>query len=496
MMKFRPTKSGIFGDILKLVSGTTVAQLLAIFLSPLLTRLYAPEALGTLALFISITSILGVIACMRYELTIMLPESDEEAANLLGVSLSSAVLVFLLIIPVVVWGSVPVTRLLRAPELSSYLWLVPPMVLFSGVFLAFKYWNSRTKHFGRLSIAQINHSIATYGIKLAAGYMEYATSEILVFAQVIGKVIVTGVLGWQIWRDDQDCFKSIKLEKMVAGLRRYRQFPLLGTWSALLNTASWQLPTFLLSFFFSPVIVGYYALGNRILRIPMSFIGGALAQVFFQRASEAKNSGAIAVFAEEIFVQLVRFGLFPAVMLTFIGKDLFVIVFGENWAEAGVYVQILSLWTFFWFISSPLSTLFSVLERQDLSLRINIAIFVSRLLALGVGGYLGNARVAVFLFGISGILVYGYLNMVIMHSVGVGWRVVVKILLVNVRAVFPSILLLIGALLLQTSAWTSLGIAMVSSCVYGFYMVKTEPQIGRVLRQICQGIFQYLRQKQ
>ena len=74
-------KTSFAGDVLKLVSGTTIAQLVGILITPVLTRLYAPEAFGTLALFTSITSILGVIACMRYELAIMLPESDEEVAK-------------------------------------------------------------------------------------------------------------------------------------------------------------------------------------------------------------------------------------------------------------------------------------------------------------------------------------------------------------------------------------------------------------------------------
>ena len=56
-------------------------------LAPVLTRLYGPEAFGFLALFTSITSIIGVVACMRCELAIMLPKTDEEAANLLGLSL-------------------------------------------------------------------------------------------------------------------------------------------------------------------------------------------------------------------------------------------------------------------------------------------------------------------------------------------------------------------------------------------------------------------------
>ena len=63
-------------DTLKLVTGTTLAQIISVLASPLVTRLYGPEAYGLLALFNLITSIIGVIACMRYELAIMLPKIE------------------------------------------------------------------------------------------------------------------------------------------------------------------------------------------------------------------------------------------------------------------------------------------------------------------------------------------------------------------------------------------------------------------------------------
>ena len=67
MVSMKRRKASFAGDVLKLVSGTTFAQLLAILAAPVLTRLYAPDAFGILALFSSITGILGVIACLRYE---------------------------------------------------------------------------------------------------------------------------------------------------------------------------------------------------------------------------------------------------------------------------------------------------------------------------------------------------------------------------------------------------------------------------------------------
>ena len=105
-------------DILKLVSGTAFAQIITILASPILTRLYSPEAFGFLAIFISITSIVGVIACMRYELAIMLPKSDEKAANLLALCLLSVVAISGLTVPALYFGSDAIISLLKAPGLD------------------------------------------------------------------------------------------------------------------------------------------------------------------------------------------------------------------------------------------------------------------------------------------------------------------------------------------------------------------------------------------
>ena len=60
-----PSRSPPFAaDVLNLITGTTFAQVITILASPLLTRLYGPEAFGFLVLFTSIASIIGVIACM------------------------------------------------------------------------------------------------------------------------------------------------------------------------------------------------------------------------------------------------------------------------------------------------------------------------------------------------------------------------------------------------------------------------------------------------
>jgi lipopolysaccharide exporter len=446
-------KTSFAGDVLKLVSGTAFSQILLIIASPLLTRLYEPKAFGTLAIFLSITNIIGVVICLRYDQSIMLPKRDEDAASLLGASLGFVILISLLTIPLIWFGQPVILNLLNAPELRSYLWLIPPMLFFNGVGLALNYWNSRTKHFGRLSVARIFQSVTTVGTQLGTGYAGYATGGSLIAAGVLGSALSSSALGGQIWRDDSHFLRrSISWDGIMAGLKRYSNYPLYDTWASLLNTISAELPALLLSTFFSASVVGYYALAVRLMSLPMSLIGRSIGQVFFQRASVARNEGKLANVTEKTFSYLVKLSIFPILMLTLISKGVIVFVFGQEWQESGVYLQIIGLWAVFWFISSPLSSLFDVLQKQKNYLYIQIGIFLSRLISLTVGGYLNNSRLALALFSASGVLAYGYLTVYITHSSGVNLGVILNKLFLEILRFIPFGILIIAMQLLTVNS--------------------------------------------
>jgi O-antigen/teichoic acid export membrane protein len=423
-------KTSFSGDVVKLVSGTTLAQAITVIAAPFLTRLYSPEAFGVLALFISITSILVIVSCMRYEFAIMLPKSDKEAANLLCVSLAFVILISVLTLPVVWYGGDVVLRWLNAPNLLPFLWLVPLSVFVGGILLAFNYWNSRTKHFTRLSITRVISSSVIVSSQLSAGYSGYATGGSLIGANVTGQAVAATVLGWQIWRNEKKLLlKSIRWKDMIAGITLYRKFPMYGTFSALLNTLSIQLPVIMLSIFFSPIIVGFYALGYRILKVPADIIGGAISQVFYQRASIAKVDGCLAELVKNTLRWLMSLAVFPFLLMTMIGHDVFAIFFGQNWAEAGHYVQILSPWFFFAFLGSPISTLYIVIEKQEVGLLFNVLLVLLRAISLVIGGILGNIALALALFSFSGVFLWCCLGIYLIFKSGLDVIYISKTLL-------------------------------------------------------------------
>lgn len=416
-------RTGFVGDVLKLVSGSAAAQLLVFVISPILARMFLPEMFGTAAVFSSLVALIAPIACLKYELAIVLPEDDREAVNLLALSVGSAAIVALLTAVAVWLADDLILSLLKVPELAPILWLAPILVFNQGLSLSVNYWNTRTRNFGRLSLNRVLNATSAGISKLFFGFLGLVSSTSLIFGNSIGAVLSTLVLIGLTWqRMDRETARSVNIKDITAAIARYRKFPIYSSWTAFANTLSWQLPVLMLSASFDATIVGYYSFGNRVVRMPLMLIGGAVAQVFFQRAAEAQTAGQLNLVAHSVFARLVSIGLFLSLLLTLIGQELFVVVFGESWATAGLYTEILSIYMFFNFIASPLSQLISVLEKQEIGLVVNIALLASRFLALWIGGRSGNDIFAIALFSVSGVVVYGAFSLWIARASGISMR--------------------------------------------------------------------------
>lgn len=472
-------------DVLTLTGGTTFAQILTILSIPVLARLYQPENFGVWALYSSITSIISVIICMRYEYSIMLPELDEDAVNLLGVSFLAIGVVTVLTLAITWFFKEPIINIFNSPQIGNYLWLVPPFVLVNGIFLALNSWNSRTKLFRRLSISRISSSVSTTATQIIIGLVEKRSPSGLIVGNLTGQSVATFILAGQIWRDDRNLImKNLNWKKMYEGLKRYSKFPLVDSFSALMNSISWQLPAFLLAAFFSPAIVGFYSIGFRLLQMPMSLIGSSISQVFFQRASRASAKGTLPLLVENVFKLLVIIGMFPILVLTIVGSDVFTVIFGEAWAEAGVYTQILGLWAFVWFISSPLDAIYLVVEKYHFGFRYNFFNLATRFLSLTIGGLLGSARIALLLFSISGIVVYGYLCLKMMSYSGVKISRALKIVFSNFILFVPAGIILVVLKIRETNPILLVVFSGVIIGIYYLYILKTDTNVKKILKEL------------
>lgn len=468
-------RSAFISDVFMISAGAIFSQALIVLASPLLTRLYGPEDFGLFALFQSITSIFITVACLRYELAIMMPERDSEAANLLGISILLTIGLSALMIPVLWLARTPLLDFLNAPGLKPYIWMIPLAIFLGGTFNALNYWNTRSKQFIRLTLTRVTSSIITVGSQTGLALAGYSIGGGLIGGGILGSAASVIVLGGQIWRDNMGFLKdSIDVNGIKYGLRRYRKFPMIDLWSALLNALSWQIPVFLLSAFFSSTVAGFYALGFRVIQLPMSVAGNAISQVFFQRCVNAKREGILSKFVEDVFRILVILGLLPMLILAISGRDIFAFVFGENWAEAGTFAQFLGIWAFVWFISSTISSLYIVLDKQEFNLKFNIANFVTRFLSIYMGGVLHSPYMALGLFALAGFFVYGYFLVVILESAGISKHITFQIISSSFVKLIPAFILLGAIKLAGAGPFIQTITAVIMLMIYYSYIIKSS----------------------
>lgn len=388
-----------------LVGGTAGAQLLTVLASPLLTRLYTPADFGLLAVYASLLALINVISSLRYELAIPLAEDDAEAANVAALSLILVVLSTLLS-GVLVWllGSA-IAEALGVPALVDYLWLLPVGVLLGGAYNVFNYWSVRTKRFTTIAGTRLRQALVTIAIKLAAFKLGGIA---LLYAQVAGASVGTTSLARPALASAG--FRQVSWRGIAKAAGRYRRFPYFSTWAGFANTAGLQLPPIMLAALFGPAASGLFSLAYRVLTLPLSLIGGAIGQVFFSNAAEAHRKGQLAPLVVSLHAKLALIGMPPALILILLGPELFAFVFGAPWRQAGEFACWLAPWLYLVFVTSPLSTVSTVTERQKQGLIYHAIQLISRVIAIAIGGWIGNLPTTIALYAIVSCLTrLGYL---------------------------------------------------------------------------------------
>lgn len=402
-------KSDFYKNVVTLIGGTGVAQIIPVAISPVLTRIYSPDDFGLLAFYASFIAIIGVVATGRYEMAILIPDNIRKAKNL-------AVFSFLIVGTITVLSLIVLTLfgnellgMLGFAEFSLLQLLIPAGILFIASFQIFIYLLNRIKNYKGIAAAKITRSFGGSGFQLIFGYTGITTYG-LIFGKLIGDLLSTAYGWWLTNKAAQ--LKSVPLiwEEMKTEAMVYREFPKINAPHALTNTSSSNLPNILLAAFFSPAIAGFYSLSHRVCFAPITLISSSVQQVYSRSLTEKHNDEKdIHTFTVSVFKQLAILGVIPFGILMAFAPDLFEFIFGENWREAGVYSQILTPFLFLVFVISPLTYVPLLLNRQRKAFAIDIVYLALRVLALGTGLWLGNAIIAIIAFSAVGVLVQLYL---------------------------------------------------------------------------------------
>lgn len=405
--------SSYLNNIFTLMFGTTTGQAISVIIAPLLTRAYSGSDFGTFALFISTSAIISTFSTVTYQLAIMLPDNDKDAINVAVVSLINTCLfsiITLILIVIISTNEMVSSRFLIE---YSWCWYIPITMFLSGLFQTLYYWCNRKERYKVLSASCIAQSIFNGVLSLVLGLNGFGFWG-LIYANLFGQVLGTLILGLNFVKNEYKIFKLITLNQILKQFYDYKDFIAHGGPSTFLNVVSYQLPQVLINSFFGTTILGYYYLTLKVLATPITFIGSAVSQVFYQKAVEAERSNSLSYLVSKTTRGLFFISILPFLLILFLGEHLFAIVFGEEWRTAGYMAQIMVPFYTLRFIFSPQSTVITVKRLLKLAKRFNFFFFLGQFVSLMVGYYIwDNWLYSILLMSVCGIIAFLFLGYII-----------------------------------------------------------------------------------
>ncbi|MCK5828447.1 lipopolysaccharide biosynthesis protein, partial [Candidatus Bipolaricaulota bacterium] len=399
-------KTSFGKGVLTLTQGTAAGQVLVLAVSPLLTRLYAADGFGAFGVFSSLLGIITVVASLRYQLAIPIPKEDREANILVALSFAILLIISALVAVLVLVASDWIVEITNVPAIRTSLWLLPIAVALIGSRQVLTYWALRQKLYIGMGRARMVQGGARAAAQVLLGTGSAGAGG-LMGGYVFGQVCAGAALVFGLRRRKRANLAGVTFKQVWKTAREYRRFPLFSSWSALFNTLSSQLPFLLLASSFGLIVAGFYSLTRQVLGAPLQLVGQSIAQAYLSEAPEAARNGSIGRLTLSIFNRLVKVSVPACLLLAIAAPEIFSVVFGAEWRTAGVYCQWLTPWLFFVFVSSPLSMLPSIMEKQRSEMIFHASLLVFRVAAILIGSALGSVTWALSLFAGIGAVHWG-----------------------------------------------------------------------------------------
>jgi O-antigen/teichoic acid export membrane protein len=404
----RTAKSKFVHNVAVLTTGTVGAQVVNMAFSPVLTRLYGPEAFGLLGTFMAVAAVVAPVAALTYPIAIVLPRTDEDAKGLAWLSLYIALTMAALVALVLLLAGDRLVDRLQVQAIRPFIWLMPLVIVFSAWYQIRQQWLIRKKQFRIAARVAVLQALIVNGVKSGAGLFKPLAAVLIVlytFGQAL-HALMLAIGGGKAEPRNRDAEKPSPKTPLRQLAKKHGDFPLYRAPQVFINAVSQSLPVLMLAALFGPASAGFYTICKKVLSMPSHLIGKSVADVFYPRINDAARNGEnLTRLILKATLSLGIVGFVPFAVVVAFGPRRVGVVFGEEGAVAGEYARWLAVWMFPAFMNRPSVAAMPVLRLQGFFLIYEIVSVVMRVIALMVGFYLfKNDVTAISLFSLAGLI--------------------------------------------------------------------------------------------
>ncbi len=369
---------------------------------PLLTRIYGLDAYGRFGVYYGLVAVLSLVACLRLDLAIPVQRGRLRCAalTLAGMALASVVCGLVGLGATFLW-SLGLLSMIGLPVIwatagSSCCAAWNRMLYYQGV------GNHR---FNLLATARIGQSIATVGAQVAAYQYGLADSG-LIYGDVAGRIVALFFLH-RSFGVRVDVLRGLTARQIYGVAWESRRLVVAnGIWS-LLQSAGIRLPVILVATWWGSEAAGTFAVCHRVLDAPRVILGAVLGHAWFAESTRLLRfrPAALSVSYRRQVVRLAALVLPMVPLCAFWGEELFSIVFGDRWRQAGTFASVLAGWFVVRAVAWPLRQSLLTIGAQRVLILSESLMLCGLLVIVGLSAWLGFA--VVLALGIYGIWATG-----------------------------------------------------------------------------------------
>ncbi|GEM_PF-2805114 len=408
-------KQARHSQLLKKASGITlgyiIAQLLLILSTPILTRLYPPDAFAQLGYVMAFAALLLPAASLRLEFAIPLTENEQQASCLLLVS-GLIVIASSFVITGLLWLFHDLLNAYLAID-STMLYCLFGIFILQGICQILRLHCIHQDRVGLVAHGKIIQNITMIAAQLALIFVIPQAAIALIAGYLIGLVCNALYLMYKALGNVEFSKAALKLGPSL--LKKYYKFPLHSSWTSVLDSAAAWVPVFFIGILFGQTYAGIYFLVNRVFQIPTGLLATVLSQLLLKRFADCfRAQQSLQPLVKKSFLLLGSMGGAYLIGMYAIAPFL-PWLFGANWNHSSLVLAIIAPAIVAAFCVSPLTNIFGVVGRNEICSLWQILYLVMTAGAIGIGYLSGNfiiflcalAIAWVLSYIIYGILVYG-----------------------------------------------------------------------------------------
>ena len=217
----------MIGSVRKIATvgiGAATVQLVTVALTPIITRLYSPDAFGGYALYWSVAAFFISVSALRYETAIVLARSDREAVNAVGACLLASVFnatLCLTLAPLIAQKFLPSNML---EETRRLIFFLPILVLITALNQIIVSWLTRKEEFRKFAISDVLTRLIVYISQIMLALAGINSASGLIGGIVIGYSMAGIILTFWIFQNqDLSFFRNLHTREILQCLVKYKK---------------------------------------------------------------------------------------------------------------------------------------------------------------------------------------------------------------------------------------------------------------------------------